>query len=202
MKLSGTFQQYAPGNPSISSSSDFYQSYPDVWRLGAAWRVAPDTELRLDGSYQRWSVFNQQCAVASGTQCTLGPNGSTTLSTIQQNVPRDGKDTFKVRAGGAYWVLPQTEIFGSFAFETSSIKSAYEDPLVFDSNRLIGTLGLRHGFTKNIYGMAAYTYAYFLPVTVTDSALHTYAAPTKTPSENGSYNSAVYILDLALSYVF
>jgi long-chain fatty acid transport protein len=202
MKLSGTFQQYVPGSATVSSNSDFYQSYPDVWRLGLAWRVAPDTELRLDGTYERWSVFNQQCVVAAGTQCTLGPNGSTALSTIQQVVPRDAQDTFKIRAGGAYWVLPQTEIFGSFAFETASIKSAYEDPLVFDSNRLIGTLGLRHGFTKNIYGMAAYTYAYFLPVTVTDSALNTYASPSKTPSENGSYNSAVYLLDLALSYVF
>ncbi len=196
MKLSGTFQQYAPGNPAVASSSDFYQSYPDVWRLGGAWRVAPDTELRLDGTYQRWSVFNQQCAVVSGTACTLGG------SNIQQNVPRNGQDTFKVRVGGAYWVLPQTEIFGSFAYETPSIKSAYEDPLVFDSQRLFGTLGLRHGFTKNFYAMAAYTYLYYLPVTVTDSALNTYASTSKTPSENGSYSSAVYLLDLAVSYVF
>jgi len=169
--------------------------------------VAPDTELRLDATYERWSVFNNQCIVPTGQACSLGTNGAlpknaTAQNSVIQNVPRNAQDTVKVRLGGAYWVLPQTEIFGSFAYETSSIKDAYQDPLIFDSQRLIGTLGLRHGFTKNFYGMAAYTYAYFLPVTVTDSAYSTYSAPSKTPSENGSYNSAVYILDLALSYVF
>lgn len=207
MRLSGTFQYYTPGSLVAPSNVDFLQSYPDVWRAGVAWRVAPDTELRLDATYERWSVFSNQCIVPTGQSCTLNaqggvPAGVSAANAVVQNVPRDGQDTIKVRLGGAYWVLPQTEIFGSFAYETSSIKDAYEDGLIFDSQRLIGTLGLRHGFTKNIYGMAAYSYAYFLPVTVTDSAYNTFSAPSKTPSENGSYNSAVYLLDVALSYVF
>ena len=40
------------------------------------------------------------------------------------------------------------------------------------------------------------------PVTVTNSAYNTYAAPSKTPSENGQYSSALYVLDAAFSYVF
>jgi long-chain fatty acid transport protein len=206
MRLNGTFQYYSPGTSIAPSNVDLLQAYPDVIRAGGAWRVAPDTELRLDLTYERWSVFQNQCIVPQGQACALNSNGSvaTTNSAqaVIQNVPRNGQDTVKVRLGGAYWVLPQTEIFGSGAYETSSIKDAYEDPLVFDSQRIIGTLGVRHGFTKNFYGMAAYSYAYFLPLTVTDSAYNTYAGASKTPSENGSYSSAVYLLDLALSYVF
>jgi len=207
MRLSGTFKFYDPGTPIAPKSVDLLQAYPDVVRLGATWRVAPDTELRLDGSYQRWSVFNQQCIVPSGQSCNLGPNGgpasnASVTNTVVQNVPRNFQDTVKVRLGVAYWVLPTTEIFASGSVETSPVSPAYEDPLIFDSTHLAGTLGLRHGFTKHIYAMASYTYTYLLPVTVTNSAYNTYAAPSKTPSENGQYSSALYVLDAAFSYVF
>jgi long-chain fatty acid transport protein len=207
MRLSGTFQYYTPGSAIAPSNVDLLQAYPDVVRVGAAWRVAPDTELRLDGSYQRWSAFNQQCIVPSGQPCALTGNGGVASTVdpknaVLQNIPRSFQDTVKVRLGGAYWVVPQAELFGSFSFETSPVPSAYEDPLIFDSTHLAGTLGLRYGLTKHIYAMAAYTYTYLLPVTVTNSALNTFAPPTKSPSENGSYNSALYILDAAVSYVF
>ncbi len=207
MRLNGTFKFYDPGTPLTPKSVDLLQAYPDVIRLGATWRVAPDTELRLDGSYQRWSAFNQQCVVPAGQDCNLTakggvPSNATVANTVVQNVPRNFQDTVKARAGVAYWVLPTTEVFASGSIETSPVSSAYEDPLIFDSTHLSGTLGVRHGFTKHIYAMAAYTYTYLLPVTVTDSAYNTYTQPTKTPSENGQYNSSLYILDAAVSYVF
>jgi long-subunit fatty acid transport protein len=202
MKLTGTFQQYIPGTAPLSESADFYQAYPDVTRLGLAWRVAPDTELRLDASYQRWSVLTSQCIVKAGTPCNTGSDGNVSGPSVLANVPRNFQDSIKVRGGAAYWVLPTTELFGSFSVESSEVPVAYEDPLVFDSVRLAPTLGIRHGFTKHLYAMAAYTYTYLLPVTVTNSAYNTFTGPSKSPSENGTYNSSFYILDAALSYVF
>ncbi len=207
MRLSGTFKFFEPGTSIPPKNVDLLQAYPDVIRLGATWRVAPDTELRLDGSYQRWSAFNQQCIVPSGQSCNLTANGGlpsnvSVTNAVVQNIPRNFQDTVKVRAGVAYWVLPTTEVFASGSIETSPVSSAYEDPLIFDSTHLAGTLGVRHGFTKHFYAMASYTYTYLLPVTVTDSALNTYAQPTKTPSENGQYSSSLYVLDAAVSYVF
>ena len=81
-----------------------------------------------------------------------------------------------MRLGGAYWVQPQTEVFGSFAYETSPVANKDQDPLLFDSTRLYGTLGVRYAFTPHLFGALAYTYVYFLPVTVTDSALGSYRA--------------------------
>jgi long-chain fatty acid transport protein len=207
MRLSGTYQFQSPQTTIPQQNIDFLQAYPDVIRLGATWRVAPDAELRLDGSYQRWSVFNRQCVVATGQDCNLDANGTpvgygNAANQPIQNVPRNFQDTFKVRFGGAYWVAASTQIFASGSFETSAVPSAYEDPLVFDSQHIAGTLGLRYGFTKHLYGMAAYTYTYFLPVTVTNSAYSTYKSISTSPSENGSYTYSFYGADLALSYVF
>jgi long-chain fatty acid transport protein len=208
MRMSGTFQFDSPGETIKPQNVDFLQAYPDVIRLGGTWRVAPDAELRLDASYQRWSVFNQQCVVPSGQSCSLTSNGGIPSSVTDPksevilNVPRNFQDTVKVRFGGAYWVSASAQAFASGSFETSAVPNAYEDALVFDSQRLSGTLGLKYGFTKHIYGMAAYTYTYFLPVTVTNSAYNTESAPSKSPSENGSYTSSLYVLDAALSYVF
>jgi long-chain fatty acid transport protein len=201
MRLNGTFKLYESGT-TLSANSDLLQAYPDVIRLGGAWRVAPDAELRLDLGWQRWSLFKNQCVVDAGDSCNVNGNGSASSTGILVNVPRNFQDAVKVRLGGAYWVQPQTEIFGSFAFETSPVPTAYEDALLFDSTRLYGTLGVRHGFTEHVYASAAYTYVYFLPVTVTDSAYAGYAAPSKSPSENGTYSSQLYILDASISYVF
>ena len=202
MRLSGSFKDYTPGSDVKPTNVDLLQSLPDVIRFGAAWRVAPDAELRLDGSWQRWSEFTNQCVVISGKSCSLGNNGSSPNGDVVQNVVRNFQDAFKIRAGGAYWVLPQTEMFASGSLETSPVGSRYEDALIYDNVHVAGTLGVRHGFTKNIYAMAAYTYIYVLPMTVTDSALATYAQPSKAPSENGQYSASLYILNAALSYVF
>jgi long-chain fatty acid transport protein len=204
MRLSGTFKQWQQSSPELSSNVDLLQAFPDVVRIGGAWRVAPDAELRLDASYQRWSALKNQCVVNSGQQCNVNADGSLPAgsSGVLVNIPRNLQDAVKVRLGGAYWVQPETEIFGSGAVETSPVSSAYDDPLVFDSVRLYGTLGIRHAFTKHWYAGAAYTYVYFLPVTVTDSAYAGYSKPSRSPNENGSYNSQLYILDASVSYVF
>ncbi len=203
MRLSGTFHQWNQGADGGVEKADMLQAYPDVIRLGAAWRVAKDAELRLDGSWQRWSQFKDQCIVLAGSSCNVDATGAQLAgSQIVANVPRNFQDAYKIRLGAAYWLQPQTEIFGSGAFETSPVTSAYEDPLLFDSVRLYGTLGVRESFTPHFYAMAAYTYVYMLPVTVTDSAFNTYKGVSRTPAEDGSYSSDLFIFDLALGYLF
>ncbi|HTQ43631.1 MAG TPA: outer membrane protein transport protein [Polyangiaceae bacterium] len=208
MRLKGTFkdlqgQPTAAGqNPEINKSVDLLQAYPDVIRVGATWRVVPEAELRLEVTWQRWSQFQNQCIVATGTSCNLGPNGSSSSSNVILNLPRNWQDTVRVRLGGAYWVQPQTEVFGSFAYESSPVANKDQDPLLFDSTRLSGTLGVRYAFTPHLFGSLAYTYTYFVPVTVTNSAYGGYSPPSNSPNENGSYSQELYVFDGAVSYVF
>jgi long-subunit fatty acid transport protein len=126
----------------------------------------------------------------------------TSSNTVKLDLPRDWNDTFKIRGGVAYWIVPQTELFASFAFESAPSGKSHVDPLIYDSARLEPTIGVRHAFTRNLYASLSYTYIYVVPLTVTDSAYATYPAISRSPSTNGSYSSEIYIFDGALGYHF
>ena len=97
----------------------------------------------------------------------------------------------------------QTELFGSVAWESSPTSKSHEDPLVFDSTRIHGTIGARHAFTKHIYASLSYTYVYLVPLTVNNSAFpNNCPGVSCSPSANGSYSSELYIFDGAVSYRF
>jgi long-chain fatty acid transport protein len=203
MRLSGKFQ-LDPASPG-ANSADLEQGYPDIIRVGAAWRIRPDTEIRLDGDWQRWSQFKDQCIVSPNAPCNADSsgvvNGSPT-GAVKLDLPRDWNDTIKLRGGIAYWVVPETELFASFFWESPPTGKSHEDPLIFDSTRLGGTIGARHAFTKHIYASLSYTYIYLLPLTVNDSAYNNYPPPSQSPSANGTYSSELYIFDGAVSYRF
>jgi len=212
MHLKGNFKllsgNVGPGtNPESNQTVDLLQAYPDIIRVGAAWRVVPEAELRLDVTWQRWSQFKNQCIVLTGKSCDVNASdggfaNSAAQTNVLLNLPRNWNDTVRVRLGGAYWVQPQTEVFGSFAYESSPVADKDQDPLLFDSTRLYGTLGVRYAFTPHLFGSLAYTYVYFVPVTVNNSDLGSYKPPSNAPNENGSYSQELYVLDGAMSYVF
>jgi long-chain fatty acid transport protein len=207
MRLGGSFK-FKPGTSQETSESvDVLQAYPDVIRVGAAWRISDQTELRLDADWQRWSAFKYQCVVPKGTSCTADSKGVVdgtvgSNSTVLLNLPRDWQDSFRLKAGIAYWVEPPTEFFASASYESPPVTKSHEDPLIFDSTRIAGTLGMRHGFNRHFYGSLSYTYVYFVPLTVNNSAGPSYPAPSNTPSANGSYSSELYYFDVAMSYRF
>jgi long-subunit fatty acid transport protein len=204
MRLHGTFQLY-PAAPGASTAADLVQGYPDIIRFGGAWRVRPDTEIRLDGDWQRWSQFKDQCITSPGGACPTDSSGAYSGSnntTVKLDLPRDWNDTVKLRLGIAYWVVPETELSASFAFESAPTAKSHIDPLLYDSTRLEPSVGVRHAFTKHFYASLSYTYIYVAPLTVNDSAYPNYAPPSRSPSTNGSYSSQIYVFDGALSYRF
>jgi long-chain fatty acid transport protein len=204
MRLNGWFR-IQPGTqetPNPLTSADFVQAYPDIVRAGAAWRVSPAAELRLDGSLQRWSQFKNQCVVVPGAACDVDANGASASGNVLLNLPRSWRDAWKVRLGGAFWTQPESEIFGSVAYETSPVGAGHIDALTFDSTRLYGTIGARHKFGRSFAVQASYTYVYFVPVTVTGSALPNYAPPSTWPSADGRYTSELFLFDAAVSYSF
>jgi long-chain fatty acid transport protein len=210
MRLKGNFREQLGGEavqaPPVPA--DLVQSYPDIVRAGMAWRVVPEAELRLDATWERWSRFKNQCVVTSGQECNIAGDGSDSSiaaggsTPIFVNIPRNWKDTVRARLGAAYWIVPETEVFGSFAYETPPVGKGNIDALTFDSTRLYGTLGVRHAFTRSLAAAFSYTYVYFVPVTVTDSNYPNYQPPSRWPSANGDYSSELYLFDAAISYTF
>jgi long-chain fatty acid transport protein len=204
MRLSGGFIQQ-PGSQQLvnqPSKADFLQAYPDIIRAGAAWRVSALAELRLDAAFQRWSQFKSQCVVSPGTSCDVDASGANASGNVIVNLPRNWRDAVKARLGGAYWIRPETEVFGSFAYETSPVGAGHVDALYFDSTRLYGTLGVRHRFNGSFAAQFSYTYVYFVPLTVDSSTLSNYVPPSSWPSGNGRYTSELFIFDAGLSYSF
>ncbi|MGH7297935.1 MAG: OmpP1/FadL family transporter [Polyangiaceae bacterium] len=203
MRLNGTFKYSAGLTAESTNNIDLLQAYPDVVRLGMAWRVTPQTELRLDGDWERWSQFQYQCVVHKGASCGADSHGvSTDTTNVLLDLPRDWKDTMKVRLGIAYWASPQAEIHASAFWNSPPVGLSHQDPLIFDSTRIGGTLGVRYGFNKHFYGALSYTYVYLVPVTVNNSAAPNNPLPSTSPSTNGYYTSELYIFDAALSYRF
>ncbi len=204
MRLKGTFREQLGGQTNLTpqSPADFLQAYPDVVRAGVAWRVTSELELRLDTALELWSRFKNQCVVKTGAACDVEPNGASTTGTVIVNLPREWRDTVRVRVGGAYWVAPQSELFASLAYESPPVGQATVDALLYESTRFYGTLGARQSFTTSLAGSLSATYIQALSSTVEDSSLFRNMQPSRWPSANGSYSSSILILDAAVSYAF
>lgn len=202
MRLTGNFK-FTPGAVAESNTSaDLLQALPDIIRWGAAWRVSPQTEIRLDGDWERWSNFKNQCVVTSGSSCQTNSQGVATGSNILLDLPRNWKDSYKVRLGVGYWVTPDTELDASGSWNSAPVDKHNEDPLIYDSTRLAGTVGVRHGFNRHLYASLSYTYVWVMPLTVENSAYPDYPKPSTSPSTNGDYSSQLYIFDASVSYRF
>ncbi len=206
MRLKGTFQEQLGGEAGITppQPADLLQAYPDILRAGAAWRATAKLDLRVDGTVEFWSRFKNQCVVEAGGDCNVSAAGKdlSPKGDILANIPREGQDSYKVRVGGAYRLLPATQVHASLAVETSSLPAGYEDPLLFDSTRVSGTVGVHQHVAGGLSFELAYEYVQYLPVTVSDSQLPTLVPPTREPSANGQYTASLHVFDAAVTYAF
>jgi long-chain fatty acid transport protein len=206
MRLSGHFT-YQAGNAATNAPAapaDLLQAYPDIIRLGGAYKLSERLELRLDGTYIRWSTFQNQCVVASGSDCTVDQYGNDTSGkgAVLANIPRKFRDSIKVRGGVGYWLRPDTELFGSVAVETTSVGTGHLDPLLYDSTRLDFTVGGRHRFGEHLGVMLAATYAAYIPVDDNNSQLPLYQGVSRWPGADGHYSANLFLFDVGVSYKF
>jgi long-subunit fatty acid transport protein len=194
MRLPGTLEQRLTTTPSGSTDVDLLQSYPDIVRLGAAYHVTDDVDLRLHGQYVRWSVFANACVVHRGQPCDLYPDGSAvTQGKIIANDRALFRDTGALHAGIGYWPQPRAEIFADLGFDTSAVPTSSEGRTLFDAFKGIGTVGLRYTFSPHVAVAASYTAVYYLPATVTYQAQ--WPSPSAQPYADGSYASHLQFID-------
>ncbi len=197
---------YADPAKRISSNEyDFLTTYPDVYRLGAAWRISEKFEARLDGAFIRWSVLKNQCVVTKGSACeNVGINDTPDPAKVIVNLPRNWKDTFAIRAGGSWYPNPDVEVFGSAAYATPAVPKETIDAATVDSTRFTGSAGARFVLTPSFQVAASVAAVYFVPVdTAGASTLNKYASTvSRSPSADGVYKSFVPMVDLNGTYTF
>ena len=204
MRLKGTLDQQFGTSAEKATPMDveLVQRLPDVVRLGAAYRVTPKVELRADAQYERWSLFNRNCVVKPGQPCVLGSNGQADAAQVVLGVPRSWRDAFGARAGAAFWPIEPLELFGSVGMGTAAVPKGTMDPSAYDAMNIYGTLGARYKFSPHFALAGSFTHIQYLSVTVEDSFLYRYDAPSKSPSAAGEYNSRVTLMNVNAVYSF
>ena len=206
MRLDGDLTAQAGSNPETAEPSkvQLLQTYPDIVRFGGGWRLSKHWELRSDFEVVRWSMFDRQCVVAPGAECNINPDGSSPNAVdIVLNIPRNFKDSFGARIGGAYFVNPDLELFGSVAGTTSAIPPARMDASAIDANRLYVSAGARYVFSEHFALAGSANWIHFFQVDTkgtarTDRLLN----PSRSPSANGVYTSEIFVLNLNGTYTF
>lgn len=205
-RMNGTLQTALPGVQPTTADIDFLQTYPDIIRLGATYRVSKKTQLRVDGSFTRWSVFKDQCVVVAGKDCTLKENGADASggANIVANIPRRWQNSVGARVGVVHDLNESWALHASTAISTSAVPKSTEDASTIDAFRVYGTLGAFWKLDNHLRFGLNYTHIYFAPVTVgaADAKQYTWVGASKQPSAAGDYKSSVNMFDANIAYTF
>lgn len=187
----------------------FEQDLPDIIRLGARFKASPELELRLSGDYQRWSVFEHQCLMNDDpdSNCTLTNDGAATDETVGiiQNIPREWNDTFGVRGGASYWILPELEINWGVNFDSSAVPDRTIDASLLDSNKLIAIAGVEWATIPDqlLLSLTVNNVFYFKrTVGPRDDGEIGSVAPSTVPDGAGTYEQNVLFVNLGAEYRF
>jgi long-chain fatty acid transport protein len=201
MRLPGTLEQRLGITPSGTTDVDLLQSYPDIVRLGAAYRITDDVDLRLHGQYVRWSVFTNACVVHRSMPCDVKADGSAvTQGQIIANDPSNFNDAFAVHAGAGYWPRSRVELFADLGLDSSAVPADAEGRTLFDSLKVMGSVGLRYALSRHLAVAGSYTQVYYLPQTVTSQ--QQWLSPSAVPFANGSYASHLEFVDANVAIGF
>jgi long-chain fatty acid transport protein len=165
MKLNGDIQVQTAvpaTDPPATAEVSLQQALPDIWRLGARYRVSDAVELRLAADWTRWSVMRTQCVSARDQSCQVTSSGEAAPgSGTLINMRRNWRNTVGVRAGGSYWLQPALELFAGLGFETSATVDSTLDPLLADAQNIMLTGGARYEVVKTWFLAASYTHLQF-----------------------------------------
>jgi long-chain fatty acid transport protein len=204
----GTLEKILP--PGGVTHQDINQRYalPDVIRLGASYRPAKNVEVRLWGSFERWSVFTSQCILDkanSNQECVLDSRGKPTSAsgTVVNNIPRDWQDAFALRASGSYWIKPSIELELGVGYDGNAVPDKTLELSLPDEQKINATVGARfRDFAVDRMSLILEYSAFFgLPRTVAVSA-PPFDPPSRVPDSAGDYSEFIGVLTVGLGYTF
>ncbi len=184
------------------------QGLPDVYRLGARWRPDPEWELRLFGEYVRWSTLQKQCFLSrepKDARCDLNDDGSAkpgSASNIVQNIPRQWKDAFGVRAGASYWISAPFEVYLGAGYDSNAIPSKTLDPSLYDMNKATASIGSRFEIGHSLAFAATFTQVFYAQREISVEESQPFEAPSKQPNAAGTYKQSISVLNVNGEYTF
>jgi long-chain fatty acid transport protein len=209
MRLNGTLEidpSYIQPNDSTKIDVTFHQALPDIIRLGVRYKPAERVELRLFGDITRWSVYQTQCLAIRDKPCTVSANGeSAPGSGVVVNFRRYWNDTFGVKGGGSYWLLPELELFAGVGYESAAEPDSTLEPVLADANNISASLGGRVRLADHWYIAASYTHLQFFARDNTGQSRlgdPGIGAITRRPDAGGVYRQWVGLIDANIAFMF
>jgi len=214
-KMTGTLTTQLATTQPENKEVDFYQTYPDILRLGAAVKATARLELRSDIELVRWSVFDKQCVVPKGESCNVADDGrDLSGGKVILNVPRRWNNAFGVRVGPGYQLTEELELFGSLGLTTPAVPKETIDASTIDATRLYGTLGAKLAVSPHLSLAASYNHIHFFTVETNGAndqniKAHPASEPgggdynaSRSPSANGRYQSEIGFVNVNAAYTF
>ena len=209
--MKGTLKTSFGGNVS-EDDVKVSQGLPDIWRAGARWRVDPEWELRLFGEFVRWSFLKRQCVMpdVSGATCHIKEDGSTTAdsSDVIQNIERQWKDAFGIRAGASWWPSEPLQLVLGAGYDFNAIPDHTLDPSFYDMGKATVSLGARYELFENVAVAATFTQVIYADRTISVEDGQSFAPgqhylpPTAQPNSAGTYKQSISVLDVNAEYTF
>jgi long-chain fatty acid transport protein len=189
------------GGPS-SADVELHQDLPDIVRAGVAYQPEENVELRLFGSWERWSAFDRQCVSEAGEACRIEPDGSQPDGGhVLQNIPRDFHDAFEARAGVSVWTSPSLELFSGIGVMSQAVPDATLEAGLPDFVGVTFSVGAKKELsdTFTVAGSLSHIVS---PSRDAESELSRKALPSKLPSASGHYTQSLSYADVNVSLKF
>ncbi len=202
-KSEGTLSMYLGGNPSVADIQIGHQM-PDIFRLGAAYRPTDELELRLFGDYTRWSLFENMCIETVGNPCEVDETGAPADGTSPTlNIRRNWQDSFALRAGLSYWVIPEVELMVGLGYDANAIPDENLDPALLDFHDVSTALGGRFEVTDWLAAQLTYTHLFYISRDTTGKSSNATLHPTsRGPDAGGVYKQTIGVINVGLQGSF
>ena len=150
---------------------------PGEFRLGVAYTINQNFIVEADFEYVFWSAYEDLTL-----EFDEGVAGETELSE-----EKDYEDAYLIRLGGEY-KIDKLALRAGFVYDMSPVPDKSLEPLLPDSDRFEGIIGLGYKFNERIWVDAAYQFIKATERTVT--------APTNMFP--GTYNSTANLFGLSI----
>ena len=175
---------------------------PQQLRVGVQAEVVPDVRVELAAVWEPWHVHDTlQVSLGEAQVSVLGVDH---LRVRDLTVGRHFRDSYSVRLGGDWRLLPGTTLRGGVMYEPSAIPDAYLSPMTVDLDKIIASVGLGVGLGARWRLEAVYAHVFGFSRDVTGSrVLQLNPIEPSNPAVavgDGHYEARGDILGLGLSW--
>jgi long-chain fatty acid transport protein len=181
-------------------------------RAGVELRLVENFRLEIGGGFEQWSMHDKIRVTPKGIALKNIAAFPETYNLPPIDLPRNFQDTFSVRAGGEYALTllgQKWDLRGGVTYESSAVPNDYLHVLTFDSDKVVGSLGLSlHVGSVRFDAVYAHVFMFDRSVDPKSAKIAQVSPVVANPPERpdyingGLYSARADIVGLGLTYQY